>query len=95
MGAIRQELRSHSPIVLTALDHAAHLTPPFEKIWTRALHSQILAKYFLKYSGKRGLFCVIPNLAKVLRQDSASIKKFTSAISVSYTHLTLPTICSV
>ena len=70
MGAIRQELRSHSLIVLTALDHAAHLTPPFEKIWTRALRSQILAKY----SGIRGLFCVIPNLAKILRQDFAPVR---------------------
>ena len=70
MGAIRYELRSHSLIVLTALHHAAHLSPRSEKIWTRDLRSQILAKYL----GKRGLFGVIPNLAKILRQDSASIR---------------------
>ena len=35
MGAIRQELRLHSlTVVLTALHHAAHLTPPSEKIST-------------------------------------------------------------
>ena len=75
--AIRQELRSHSMILWSVLDRAAHLTPPpqgFEKSW----RSQILAKYL----GKRGLFGVIPNIAKILRQDSASMRSVKIRIKI-------------
>ena len=49
---VKNSGRTHSLIVLTALDHAAHLIPLSEKIGIRALRSQILAKYL----GKRGSF---------------------------------------
>ena len=73
MRAIRQELKSHSMIVLLCclcLTYAAHLTPPPRQDLDEARRVQILAKYL----GKRGLFGVIPNLGKILGQDSDSIR---------------------
>ena len=94
MRAMRQELRSHSTILWSVLDRAAHLTPPPDKVLRKAGAPRSWRNIWAKGGSLVSfqLFGVIPNLAKILRQDSASIR---SVHPVSYTHLTLPTILLV